>query len=190
MVTRSLAVAIFATLVALSARADIQFAPRQSEYVVEGMKFKQLSFSNGDSGEITYQPPPGWAYSGNAAKLTLRPAGKSQAEGTISRVLLARPSTFDEAETKKLIEETLASVPKDSTDVAVVSEEKNPLKIGGKDTYIVIISYAYYGGIYKLSMMFTNRASEQVRFRFVSLASDFDELQRAFLASQFTWQNL
>jgi hypothetical protein len=81
-------------------------------------------------------------------------------------------------------------VPNGSTGVNMVSQEKNPVKIGGKETFLVIISYIFYGERYERSLMFMNRGAEQIRFQFVSRAVDFQDLQRAFLASQFTWQNL
>jgi hypothetical protein len=59
-----------------------------------------------------------------------------------------------------------------------------------KETYLVVIAYKFYGGNYRRSVMFLNRGKEQFRFEFVSLERDFPELQRAFLGSQYSWQNL
>ncbi|MDQ2659748.1 MAG: hypothetical protein M3Y03_04940, partial [Verrucomicrobiota bacterium] len=59
-----------------------------------------------------------------------------------------------------------------------------------KETFLVIVSYQLRGKNYKRSLMFLNRDNEQVRFEFVSRATDFNELQRAFLGSMFSWQNL
>lgn len=190
MVTRSLIITVFSVLLALSSRADIEFTPRESEYDMDGMKLKQIAFSDGSGKEITYQQPPGWNYSGNGAKLTMHPANKAQAEGTITTVTLPQPGVFDEETTKKLTEEALASVPKDSTSVTLVSQEKNPVLIARKETFLVTVSYTAYGENYERSLMFLNRGNEQLRFQFVSRAADFKDLQRAFLASQFTWQNL
>jgi hypothetical protein len=190
MVTRSLILACAALVCAVCARADLQFTPKVVDYELDGMKFKQLAFSDGSNKEITYAPPTGWDYSGSATKLTLHPRKKLQAEGTISGVSLSQPATFDEATITKLTVEMLASAPPGSTDVKIVSQEKNPLFIDRKETFIVTISYACYGEKYQRSMMFLNRGNEQVRFQFVSRAADFEDLQRAFLGSQFTWQNL
>lgn len=190
MVARPLTVAILALSFAISAHADIQFAPRESEYTVEGMKFKQLAFSDGSGKEITYQQPPGWIYSGTGAKLTLHPSNSAQAEGTITKAALSQSVAFDESNTKELVKRALSAVPADSSNVTLVSQEMNPVKIGGKETFLVIVSYIFYGAQCERSMMFMNRGNEQIIFQFVSRASDFKDLQRAFLASQFTWQNL
>ena len=82
---------------------------------------------------------------------------------------------------KKLTDEIVASAPPGRTDVTVVSQEKNPLMIERKETYLVVIAYKFYGGNYKRSVMFLNRGKEQLRFEFVSLERDFPELERAFL---------
>jgi hypothetical protein len=188
--TRPLTVTILTLLLAISARADLQFMPKLSEYELEGVKFKQLAFSDGNGKDVTYQQPTDWSYSGSAAKLTLHPPNKSQAEGTITKIPLSQPGGFDDQSIKQLTTEALASVPKGSTNITLVSQEKNPVFIGRKETFLVTFSYTFYGENYERSIMFLNRGSEQVRFQFVSRAADFKDLQRAFLASQFTWRNL
>ncbi len=190
MVTRSLNSIVFSLMLAVSARADMQFAPRESEYEVEGIKFKQLAFSDGTNKEVTYAPPAGWAYSGSSAKFVLYPTKMPQAQGTIFRVSLSQPAVFDAETIKKLTEETLTSLPEGSTNVTVISQEKNTVVIDQKETFLVIVSYSFYGENYQRSMMFLNRGNEQIRFQFVSRAADFEALQRAFLGSQCTWENL
>jgi len=188
--TRSLILSIVCLLGAIAARADLQLTPKVSEYELDGVKFEQLAFSDGSGNEITYQQPEGWNYSGNATQLTLHPPKTAQAEATITKVTLPQPGNFDEEMKLKLIQEAMASVPSGSTNVTLVSQEKNPLLIGRKETLLVTISYTFYGENFKRSMMFLNRNHEQVRFQFVSRAADFKDLQKAFLASQFTWHNL
>ncbi|MEP6809132.1 MAG: hypothetical protein ABI992_02735 [Chthoniobacterales bacterium] len=190
MVTRPLIITAFSVLLALAARADLAFTPKESEYDMEGMKLKQLAFSDGNGKTITYQQPPGWKYSGNANSLILQPPNTVDAEGTITRVTLPQPGTFDEETMKKLTEEALASVPKPSSNVTLVSQANSPVRIGGKETFLVIVSYTFNKENYERSTMFLNRGNDQVRFQFVSRAAEFNELQRAFLGSQFTWQNL
>jgi hypothetical protein len=188
--TRTIALPLLLLLFAISASADLQFTPKVVEYELDNITFKQLAFSDGTGKEVTYQQPDGWDYSGSAAKLTLHPPKAAQAEGTITTVTLSQPGVFDGATPAKLAEEVLASAPKGSTNVTLVSQEKNPLLIGRKETLLIIISYTFYGQNYERSVMFLNRGNEQVRFQFVSRAADFKDLQRAFLASQFTWKNL
>jgi hypothetical protein len=183
---------LLGVLTVASARADLQLTPTLRETTLDGAKIKFLVFSDSDDSgkDITYGPPNGWEYSGSTSKFTLRPPGKAQAEGTITRISLDQPAVFDDATMKKLTAEALASVPEGSTNVTLVSQQKNPLLIGRKETFLVIVSYTLYGDNYQRSMMFLNRGKEQVRFRFVSRAVDFKDLQAAFQGSHFTWRNL
>jgi hypothetical protein len=172
-----------------SVRADLQLIPSISEYELEGVKFKQLAFH--DSGKSpTYQPPRGWDYSGSGDRLTLHPSGKSQAEATISRVALPEQFSFTEENVKKLVSEALASVPKGSSAVAVVSQQMSPLRISGKDAFQVVLSYNFLGQPFERSILFLNRDRDQLRFQFVAPERDFKDLQSAFQKSLCTWRNL
>ena len=187
--SRSL-VLILTSLLVASARADLQLTPRVADYELGGVKFKQLVFSDGSGKDITYSPPTGWEYSGTATKLTLRPPKEAQAEAAVTKVTLSQPGVFDDESLKKITDEALASVPSGSTNVTLVSQQKNPLMIDKRETFLVTIAYTFYGGNYRRSIMVLNRGKEQVRFELVSRETDFEDLQKAFLGSHFTWQNL
>ncbi len=186
---RSLTLILGATLFVASADAELQLTPKVAEYELDGVKFKQIAFSD-DGKTVTYQSPRGWDYSGNATQLTLRPPNKAQAEATITKVALSQPGSFDEASSKKLVEEAVAVVPKASSNISAVSEEKNPLMIQRKETYLIKLSYTFFGQKMSRSILFLNRGKEQLRFQLTCREADFNELHRAFLASQYTWQNL
>jgi hypothetical protein len=187
---RSLIPALASLLLVAAARADLQLTPRTSQYEGDGVKFKQLAFSDGGAKEITYAPPCGWDYSGSANQLTLHPPNKSQAEATISKVSLPKLASFDDETLKKLVEEALASVPRGSTGVQLILQEKNPLMIERKETFLVVLTYNLYGQSYSRSILFLNRDKEQIRFQLACRQTDFKELQKAFLGSQYSWQNL
>ena len=187
---RSLTLVLGGAFFIVSVQAELQLTPRISPYEADGVKIELLAFSDGGGKEITYSPPRGWEYSGSPTKFTLRPPGKPQAEGAIVRISLNQPAVFDDETIKKLTAEVLASAPGGSTNVTLVSQEKNPFLIAQKETFLVIVSYNFYGQNYQRSTMFLNRGNEQLRFQFVSRAADFKNLQMAFQASQFTWRNL
>jgi hypothetical protein len=171
MIARFLARSFIVLVAVASSRADLQLAPRIVDYQMEQMTFKQLAFSDGSPKDITYSPPDGWDYSGSAAQLTLHPPNKSQAEAIVFKVPLSGPAGFDEATVKKLVDEAIASVP-----------------AGG--THVVILSYQFYNEPRNRSILFLNRGKEQIRFQLTSRQADFQELQKAFLGSQYSWQNL
>jgi hypothetical protein len=187
---RSLTLVLASAVFIVSARAELQLTPKITPYEADGVKIQLLAFSDGGGKEITYSPPRGWEYTGSATKFTLRPPGKPQAEGAIVRISLDQPAVFDDQTIKKLAAEVLASAPVGSTNVTLVSQEKNPFLIAQKETFLVIVSYNFYGQNYQRSTMFLNRGNEQLRFQFVSRAADFKNLQMAFQASQLTWRNL
>jgi hypothetical protein len=185
---RSLIHAVIAALLIVSARADLQLTPSVVQYELDGVKLKQLAFSDGAK-QVTYQAPRGWDYSGSATQLTLRP-NKPQAEATITRIPLPQPGSFDDESLKELVTEAVASVPKGSENVTVVSQEKNPLLINRKETFLITLAYDFYGASYSRSILFLNRGNEQIRFQLTCRQADFEELQKAFLGSQYSWRNL
>jgi hypothetical protein len=186
---RALILALVGGLSIASARADLDLTPKLSEYELDGAKFKQLAFSDGNN-TVTYAPPRGWNYSGSVAQLVLQPPNKSQAEAKITKVMLSEPASFDEKTINKLVEEAIGSAPRGSTDIQLVSQERNPLIIERKETLLIVLSYNFYGGAFSRSILFLNRANEQIRFQLTSSQADFKELQKAFLGSQYSWQNL
>jgi hypothetical protein len=188
--TRTLVLVTSLVLLTSTLAADLHLTPRSVDYTLDGVKLTMVAFSDGSGKSVTYSPPSGWEYSGSLAKLTLRPPNKPQAEGTISTVSVQEAKAFDDETTKKLVDSVLASVPQGSTDITLLSQEKNPLMIERKETFLVVIGYTFYGAHYRRSVMFLNRGKEQMRFEFVSLERDFAELQRAFIGSQYSWQNL
>jgi len=118
------------------------------------------------------------------------PPNKTQAEATIATISRPDQSQFDDETLKKMVAEVVALVPKDSTDVVVASQEKAPLRIGKRETFLVVISYRLLGNNYDHSILFINRGLEQLRCQLTCQSSDFKELQKAFLGSQYSWQNL
>jgi hypothetical protein len=190
MVYRAVALILCSVLGLASVNADLQFTPKVADYDLDGLTLKQLVFSDGTGKKITYSPPIGWSYSGSATKFTLRPLRVPQAEGNITRINLPQPGVFDAESMKKLTEEALASVPHGSSEVTLISQEKNPLIIEKKETFLVTLSYTFYGEKFGNSILFLNRGNEQVRFQLVSRLSDFKDLQREFQGSQYSWQNL
>ena len=173
-----------------SAYAELQLSPRASEGYVDGAKIKFLAFSDGSGKDVTYGPPTGWEYSGSTTELTLRPPNRVQAEATITRIPLPQPGSFDDESLTQLMTDAVAQVPKGSESINVVSQEKNPLMIQRKETFLVTISYTFYGQKFSRSILFLNRGNERIRAQLTCHEADFKELQAAFLRSHYTWQHL
>jgi hypothetical protein len=176
-------------LLAGAAKAELVLTPTVDEYVLDGVKLKQLAFFDGAE-KVTYQSPRGWDYSGSATQLTLHPPNKPQAEATIARVSRSDQTQFDDENIKKLVAEAIALVPKGGSNVAVESQEKSPLRIGSRETFLVVLSYSLFGNNYNRSILFISRGGKQVRCQLTCRSADFKELQKAFLSSQYSWRNL
>jgi len=187
---RSLIFAFVASLLLADVgRTALVMTPTIDEYVLDGAKLKQLAFSDGDQ-KVTYQSPRGWKYFATATQLTLYPPNKTQAEATIATISRPDQSQFDDEALKKLVAEVLVLVPKGSSNIVVESQEKAPLRIGNRETFLVVISYSLLGNNYDRSILVINRGPEQIRCQLTCRSSDFKELQKAFLSSQYSWRNL
>jgi hypothetical protein len=171
------------------ARADLKLTPQASTYQIEGATMPRVLFHDGDKA-VTYVPPRGWKYSGSETSLRLLPNGNTQAEATITKLASPKTVAFDEGTRPALIEQVTAGLPAESSNVQVVNQELNPVRIGGKDTFLVTVSFTSHGNDFTRSVMFLNREQDQIQFQLSSRTSDFSALQKAFLQSHFTWRNL
>jgi hypothetical protein len=172
-----------------TARAELQLTPTLGNYELDGVKMQQLLFPDGEK-MVTYMPPRGWDYSAGGNRLTLRPSSGSNAEAEIRVIKLAVPQTFDDATMKQLSDEVAATLPPSALKVRVVSQEKNPLMIERKETFLVQVHYENFGEAYARSVLFVNRKGQQLRCQLTCRLSVFPQMQRAFQSSQYSWQNL
>lgn len=171
------------------ARADLELTPRLEQYDLDGVQLRQLVFTDGDR-RVTYTPPKNWEYSGGGSRFVLHPASQAAAEAVIAVTKLPTAEVFDQTTTKRMSDEVLGSVPRGATNVTLVSQQLNPLLIERKETFLVVISYDYYSLPYAKSAMFLIRKNDQVRFELTCNRAAFQDLQKAFMSSHYSWQNL
>ena len=88
----------------------------------------------------------------------------------VSKSPASRRPSFDAEGCKRLTEKVIASLPEGSEQVKILSEELNPLQIDGKQTYLVELSYVYYGERFACYSLFLDRAPEMLIF--VSIAGN------------------
>ena len=175
---------------ATTALGDLSLSPQKEEFLLDGVKMWHLAFETGLNQKATYQPPRGWLYSGSTNQLTLQPPGKSQTRIAITKTPLKEPASLDEDSRKKLAAEALASLPQGSKEQKIQSEEANPLRISGNDTYLVQLTYTFYGENFSCYCLFLRHKPYQVRFQLTSRESDYKELSQAFQRSLYTWQHI
>ena len=66
-----------------SGTTSIDFTPRESVRVLDGAHFSELRFTDGPS-DVSYEPPRGWAYSGEGNVLSLWDPNKVQVDEKLS----------------------------------------------------------------------------------------------------------
>jgi hypothetical protein len=169
--------------------AALELTPTIDEFTLDGVTIQQLAFRDGEK-KVTYQPPRQWDYRGSPDRLVLHPPGKTQAEAVIMRLTIPQPTGFAPDGAKKLVDEMTAALPSGSSNVTVAAQEKNPVSINRKETFLVTIKYQFGGEKYARSVLFVNREGEQLRFQLTCREADYEQINRAFFASHFTWQNL
>jgi hypothetical protein len=177
----------FLLLVSLSAapllRADLDLTPTTATRHLDGFSFPELIFSDGAQ-QVSYEFPRGWSYSIiNTKEIRFHPPKLAQAQATIEAVPLLEKFAFDEKSIKKLREATVRGLPKNSTQIQVLSEVTDALLINGHKTYELTIAYVCYGQRYRTSVLFANLDRQQLRCRVLAHAPEFESVHRAFCDS-------
>jgi hypothetical protein len=167
--------------------ASVDFTPTTGERVLDGIKFQQLIFRDGDR-KITYEQPRGWTYSGDSNRIVLTPPQISQAQAYIDQSPLTAPSSFDETAVKILQEKAVKSLPPSAKNVEFVTIEKNPVVLNQHETLEIIMSYEASGTAFSSSVLFVNLPDIQLRFGVMSRKADFEKIHTAFRRSIFSWQ--
>ncbi len=173
-----------------SVLAGLDLSPRLESYELDGVKMSQLTFGTGTQSKASYQPPADWKYSGGKDHLDLQPPALAQAKAKISQLSIGTVLSFDGTGRQRLREEAILSLPRGSQEVEVTSEELNPLQIDGKQTYLVELTYTFFGEKFACYSLFLNRQPEALSFRLSCRAKEYPELRQAFHKSLYTWQNL
>ncbi len=165
-----------------TSRGAIDFSPTTAERTLEGSVFKQLIFHEGALA-IAYEPPPGWRYSGDRSSIVFTPPDIPSARARIDEVELPAPQPLDATAGAALQTQALTLVPPGAEKIAVVSEEQNPIRIHAQPTYEVVIGYQLYAQEYRLSVLYVNVGTTQLRFRILARKENFDQVHRLFRGS-------
>lgn len=173
-----------------AALAGLDLSPQVQSYELEGIPMSQLAFNNGAMGKATYQPPRDWKYSGGSDRFELQPGNKAQTKASLSKWPSSPAISFDPQGLAQLNERIIGMLPEGSEQVKVLAAELNPLQIDGKPTYLVEVSYVFYGERFCSYSLLLDRTPEPLFFRLSSRESDYATLREAFQRSLYTWQNL
>jgi len=179
--------AILAGLVAVTAaKAGIDFTPTVNRYMSQGAEYSSVSFKDEGHG-VSITLPRLWTCRGDASRLQLAPPDQNFAEGIIQAVPTKGLLRFDEATVKTFEQQVLGTLPVGSQGATVVSQQENPVIIDGNLSYEFVIAYQTLGQIFQRSVIFVNCPSQQLIFRFSAPKSVFDNLNRSFRQSLYSW---
>jgi len=173
-------------LFAVASANALDLTPVVSEYVAEGITFRQLTFKDGKR-QAVYEPPRQWTCRGSGNSLQLTPATTDRADAMIQAVELKAPREFDNKAIDALREQFLKSLPPGSQGVILVSEEQNPVSLENGASYAITASYQALGETFMRSAVFVNLPETQLSFTLTTRKADFETIQKQFRCSILSW---
>src|SRR4051812_18677961 len=168
-------------------RGEINFTPTIDRYMSEGAEYANASFKDGQR-KVSIAVPRTWTCRGDASRLQFTPPNDAFAEAVIQSVPSKGVIRFDETIVQSLGQQVLASVPSGSQNVTLVSQQENPVILNGNLSYEFVVSYQTLGKTFLRSVVVVACPDEQLVFRLTAPKSVFDNLNRSFRQSIYTWQ--
>jgi hypothetical protein len=169
-------------------RAEINLTPVRSVRELEGCKFPQLEFRDGEK-RITYEAPRGWeAFARDSSTVALVPAGKAMVSAKIKYIPAPGHLTLDEAQLKYLQDTASQLLPEESRLMADPVITPKPLLFNDYATCEVELQFVLHAQRLRMCVLFVDLGETQLRFSLISRAGDYEELHKAFRDSWFSWQ--
>ena len=170
-----------------SVRGQIDFSPTINRYTSEGAEYANATFKDGKR-TVSIAVPRTWSCRGDASQLQFIPPNEAYADGIIQSVPVKGVIRFDEATVNSLAQQVLSMVPSGSQGVALVSQQENPVIINGNPSYEFVVSYQTLGKTFLRSVIVVACPDEQLVFRLTAPKSAFENLNRSFRQSIYSWQ--
>jgi hypothetical protein len=181
----SLVACVFATT---AAHAEINLSPTRSVRELEGCKFPQLEFHDGEK-KITYEMPKGWeALPRDRYTLALTPPNTAMVSAKIKFIPTQGHLVLDEAQLKYFADTAHQLLPEDSRMMAEPIITPNPLLLNDHRTCEMEIQFVLHAQRLRMSVLFVDLDDSQLRFSLISRAGDYEELHKAFRDSWYSWQ--
>jgi hypothetical protein len=175
-------------LLAASAAWAIDFTPIVPAHDPPRMqRFPRLLFTDGEH-SVSYVRPAGWQFIGSRAGLRLEAKDPSHSVATIQEVVCKTPPRFDDDSIAALKAALIAALPAGSTNVRIMSAEKNLLLIDSHETLEIVVSYFAVNLDRSQSVLFVNLPHSQLQFSLNTLKSDFPAAHELFRRSYYSWQ--
>jgi hypothetical protein len=188
MKTLSLLASFAVTLLAARAEA-IDFTPRFTDTIDDGVPFHRMYFSEGDHA-IFYRPAPRWVLSGSGEAAVFRPNDSALASVKIEnapeedvKIPFDNPSSSG-----TLCDIARALLPPDATQVTEIWEIPNPVVLQGWTSFEVGFDYVQSGRHFCRSILFINLdAKRQIHFIISAVSAEFQPLYKTAYRTLATW---
>lgn len=177
------------TTPSLNVRAQaIDFTPRFSESIEDGVPLRQMSFFDG-SHSIFYRPHFSWVQSGDAESAIFKPKGSIHASVKIENSPAGHASLpLDESGLPILRKTAATLLPPDATDIVQTWEVVNPVVLQGWTSFEVGFDYVKDERHFSRSVLFINLdPTRQVRFVVSAAPDDFKPLYQTAYRTLATW---
>ena len=187
MKTLSLLATLAVTLLAARAEA-IDFTPRFTETVDDGVPMRRMFFSDGAQ-RIFYRPPPTWVPSGDDQAATFRPKDSNLATVKIENAPAEHARIpFDGPGSEALRNIARTLVPPDATEVTEIWEVPNPVVLQGWTSFEVGFDYVQFGQHFCRSILFINLdKNRQIHFIVSAVPTEFKPLYKTAYRTLATW---
>jgi len=129
-----------------------------------------------------------WSCRGDALRLGFTPPDQSLAEGIVQAAPAKGGQLFDEPAVKTLEAQVLGTLPAGSQGAIVISKVENPVILYQNLSYEFVVSYQTLGQSFQRSVIFVNCPDKQLIFTFSAPKPVFDNLNKAFRRSIYSWQ--
>ncbi|MFL6541997.1 MAG: hypothetical protein ACJ8I9_02400, partial [Chthoniobacterales bacterium] len=139
--------------------------------------------------QVTYVLPQLWSWRGGGTQVQLTPPNSPRASAVIEALHLDTPMALDDKAVEAIRQQFTAFLPPGSNGATLISEERDPVPLGGNlHSYEISASYQALGAVYVRSILFVNTPDTQLRFKVTAPKAEFDALYRTFRASLTSWQ--
>lgn len=168
---------------------EIDFTPLRGFFELDGVRMPQVIFA-GTGGNVTWSPPKGWQVARDGARAMLRPPTGMQASGAIGSFPDKPPTTADRVNQEVFVKRALATLPAFAVQPSMEQVEYNPLRMSGRATVEVMLSYSANSFRYTSSVLFVPRETDCIVIEFCSRQQDFEILHRQLVGSLHSAQGL
>ena len=170
----------------------VDFTPQAHEFVFESMKRDGIRMRHG-TGWIAYLPPPNWTCTREGGLLVLRPpAAMRSARGSISHQEGSPPlPAWDQMGINTFIQRVRVFLPPSAQNVQIADVRRDPLRIGGRETYLFVFSGYMLAQKCRLMVILLPMEDEQFAFMLSAEEKEYEAAAAAFMTSlySFHWEN-